>query len=57
MNDEDGVRITGAVYRELVKKEYLDADAIPYALDHAVQELRRLGAPPHRWAPYIHIGA
>ena len=57
MNDEDGPVIAKVVYRELMKGEFLDPDAIPYALDMAVCKLRSMGAAPHRWAPYIHMGA
>ena len=56
MNDDDGPRISATVYKELLTSEYLDMDVIPYALDDAVQKLRQMGAPPHRWAPYIHMG-
>ena len=56
MKDEDGPFIARKVYQELMKSEHLDPDAIPYALDLAVQSLRKRGAPPQRWAPYIHMG-
>lgn len=57
MNDEDGPVVAKVVYRELMKGEFLDPDLIPYALDMAICKLRSMGAPPHRWAPYIHMGA
>ena len=57
MNDEDGPVVAKIVYFELMKEDFLDADAIPYALDTAVRKLQSMGAPPHRWAPYIHMGA
>lgn len=57
MNDEDGPLLAKTVYNEMMKEEYLDLDVIPYALDAAVRKLQSMGAPPHRWAPYIHIGA
>ena len=57
MNDEDGPFIAKVVYEELVKNNHLDLTAVPYALDLAVQKLRKTGVPPHRWAPYIHMGA
>lgn len=57
MNDEDGPMVAKTVYRALVMEEFLDPDVIPYALDMAVRELRDGGAQPHRWAPYIHMGA
>jgi hypothetical protein len=56
MHDWDGPQITEAVYRELFKGEFLDLDIVPYALDAAVRRLRDSGAPPSRWAPYIHLG-
>ena len=57
MNDEDGPTVAKIVYRALVKEEFLDPDVFPYALDTAVRKLRDGGAQPHRWAPYIHMGA
>jgi CHAT domain-containing protein len=58
MNDVDGPMIAGAFYREFFQgdSEWLDADDVPYALDAAVQELRRMYPDPTRWAPYIHLG-
>lgn len=56
INDEDGPRIAQAVYTRLFQTEYLDLDAIPFALDAAVSKLRQEGAPPSRWVPYIHMG-
>lgn len=53
----DGPIVARVFYKELMKDNYLNLDAIPYALDFAVQELRKQGVPPHRWAPYIHMGA
>lgn len=55
MWDQDGPRVARAVYESLFESEELDPDAIPYALDDAVQHLRSLGLPPERWATYIHI--
>lgn len=57
MNDEDGPLIARTVYSELVKYGLDDVDTIPYALDLAVEQLRKKGVPPYRWAPYIHMGA
>lgn len=56
MNDEDGPKVAQIVYKALFESEHLDPDAIAYALDDAVQGLRRAGLPPNRWAPYIHMG-
>lgn len=58
MSDEDGPAIAEAVYRRLLggEDEHLNPDDIPYALDEAVEGLRRRGVLPSIWAPYIHIG-
>jgi hypothetical protein len=57
MHDEDGPRVAKIFYEELLKKAVVDAAAIPYALDHAVMELRGSGAPLERWSTFIHMGA
>lgn len=57
MNDEDGPLIAKIVYTEMMKKGTFDPDVVAFALDTAVQTLRKSGALPHRWAPYIHLGA
>jgi hypothetical protein len=57
MGDVDGPTVASQFYGELMKKETIDCDDIAYALDSAVQDLRRTGVPPHRWATYIHMGA
>lgn len=57
MNDEDGPFIAERFNEELMEDGHLDLDTIPYALDAAVQKLRSEGVGPHRWAPYIHMGA
>jgi hypothetical protein len=36
--------------------EFLDPDDVPYALDDAVQKLRKAGLDPSFWATYVHIG-
>lgn len=58
MHDTDGPLVARVFYRELFRGEgeYIDPDNVAYALDAAVHELRRLGLPPSRWAPYIHLG-
>lgn len=56
IHDIDGPIVAKAFYKEVMKNGHFDVNAVPYALDAAVQELRGLGVPPHRWAPYIHIG-
>lgn len=58
MHDADGPHVAETVYRSLFKERRLnmDVDAIPYALDQAVQELRDKGFSPGRWATYMHMG-
>lgn len=56
MWDNDGPDVAGVIYRALLESEILLPDAIPYALDSAVQRLRARGLPPERWATYVHIG-
>lgn len=60
MDDRDGPLVAKTFYQELLKDKHLDLDAVPYALDAAIQKLRReggVGRHPNRWVPYIHIGA
>lgn len=57
MNDADGPAVAQTVYTELMKNNMWDPDAVPYALDLAVCELRKRGLAPERWAPYVHMGA
>jgi hypothetical protein len=57
MNDVDGPLIARLVYEKLFSLEVIDGDAVPYALDAAVAELRRQGAPPEHWATFVHMGA
>jgi hypothetical protein len=59
MGDIDGPLVASHVYRELFQgnNDLLDPDAIPYALDTAIAELRASGIAPARWACYIHMGA
>ena len=58
MDDFDGPVVAQTVYEELFREgaEVLDSDAIPYALDLAVQKLRAKGLSASRWAPYVHLG-
>lgn len=58
MNDFDGPFIAKAVYSALFEedRETLDPDVIPYALDAAVDTLRRQTPHPSRWALYVHTG-
>lgn len=57
MDDTDGPNVARRLYKELLKKEFIGLDDIPYALDDAVQALRREGVCPSRWATFIHMGA
>jgi hypothetical protein len=58
MGDIDGPRFANRFYKELFSgfDQLLDVQSIPYAVDAAVQELRQMGLPPSRWAPYIYLG-
>jgi hypothetical protein len=55
--DDDGPKVAKWFYEELFAKEVVDADSVAYAIDFAVGKLRESGVPPHRWAPFIHMGA
>jgi hypothetical protein len=57
MGDEDGPYVAKRFYEKLFESESIDVDAVPYALDNAVTALRMNGAPPERWATFIHMGA
>jgi hypothetical protein len=60
MGDSEGPQIAEGIYSALFKEdkatEYLDPDAVPHALDDAVQKLRQTGLDPSFWATYVHIG-
>ena len=58
MGDVDGPIIAKELYEALYANntECLDTDIIPYALDIAVDKLRRRQLHPSRWAPYVHFG-
>ncbi|EIN13329.1 hypothetical protein PUNSTDRAFT_139906 [Punctularia strigosozonata HHB-11173 SS5] len=58
MDDVDGPIVAETVYKHLFasKSEHLDPNVIPYSLDAAIGTLREEGAPPHRWATYVHLG-
>jgi hypothetical protein len=56
--DVDGPDVAQWFYEELLSDGAIDADAVAYALDHAVRKLReKIPREPKRWAPYIHMGA
>jgi hypothetical protein len=57
ISDEDGPQVAKWFYEYLFSKDDIDADLVAYALDYAVGKLRQSGVPPHRWVPFIHIGA
>jgi hypothetical protein len=57
MNDTDGPLVAELFYKKLFAEDVITLDAIPYALDYAVAELRKIGVPPERWATFIHMGA
>jgi hypothetical protein len=57
MNDRDGPFIAKCFYEKVFESGNIDVDTIAYALDHAVSELRSSGAPPERWATFVHLGA
>jgi hypothetical protein len=64
MGDADGPDLAQWFYEDLFSNEVIDADAVAYALDAAVEKLKvkirpGLGAARWalRWAPYIHMGA
>jgi hypothetical protein len=57
MNDTDGPRVAKLFYEKFLSEDVITLDAIPYALDQAVVELRKSGVPTERWATFVHIGA
>jgi len=57
IHDIDGPIVAKSFYKEVMKSGCFDFDAVPYALDAAVQDLRKKKVPVHRWAPFIHMGA
>jgi hypothetical protein len=57
MSDVDGPVVAGSVYKTLFREEVFDLDAVPYALDDAVQRLREEKVEARRWAVFLHMGA
>jgi hypothetical protein len=57
MGDADGPFIARRFYKKLFERDVIDIDQVPYALDDAICALRESGAPPERWATFIHMGA
>lgn len=56
MDDADGPEVARVVYREMFKSGTCNYEAVPYALELAVQQLRDKGIHPSRWATYVHMG-
>lgn len=56
MSDSTGPIVARMVYQELLKGGGLDLEAVPYALDAAVTQLRKQGYDPRYWAPFVHVG-
>lgn len=58
MEDVDGPMVAESVYKDIFggDSECIDPDDVAYALDEAVQQLRRIHPDPTRWAPYVHLG-
>ena len=59
MADEDGPRIAGFFYKEMLKR---DSDGEGYrragrALWMATQRMKDMGIPMSRWANFVHYGA
>jgi hypothetical protein len=57
MKDSDGPVIAKLFYEKLFESKTINAESIPYALDHAVSTIRKSGASWERWATFIHMGA
>jgi hypothetical protein len=57
MCDDDGPKMAKWFYEALLENEMIHFDDIPYALDMAVQKLRKTGVSASRWATYMHWGA
>jgi hypothetical protein len=58
MGDVDGPDMAQWFYEDLLSNEVIDADAVAYALDTAVEKLRaKIPQAAIRWSPYIHMGA
>jgi hypothetical protein len=56
MHDDDGPKLAQHFYEALFAQEALNLDDIPYALDEAIEHLRRQGVPAERWALFMHMG-
>jgi hypothetical protein len=56
MDDVDGPFMAKCIYARIFKDGHLNLDAVPYAVEDAVCQLRESGAPASRWATYVHFG-
>jgi CHAT domain-containing protein len=56
MCDKDGPKVARHFYSSLFKRGQVDLDDIAYALDEAIQALRRSNVPTSRWGCFMHIG-
>lgn len=56
MDDVDGPFMAERIYARIFKDGNLNMGAVPHAIDDAVRELRKSGAPASRWATYVHFG-
>lgn len=57
ISDDDGPTVARVIYEHLfvADSQRTVADSAE-ALKKAVDHLRSMGIPPHRWVPFIHIG-
>ncbi len=54
--DEDAPKVAKEVYDAIVTSEGLDVTKAADGLQSAVRKMREANLPPHRWAPFVHIG-
>jgi hypothetical protein len=57
MTDADGPMVADSFYEALFKENMFDLNAVPYALDDAVQRLREQKVAAKRWSVFVHMGA
>lgn len=56
MADSDGPKVAEKVYNKIWEDGSPKVTMAAEGLHLAIQELRRAGAPPHRWMPFVHFG-
>lgn len=58
MGDVDGPIVARSIYQALFHGEddVFNPDVVPYALDDAIQRLRKQNVSSSRWATYVHLG-